>query len=175
MLDEKSQAEVDRSVRVSQIIVVALAMGVVTFGVVLVFMAGDREVAEPGLLTFFGIGMAVVCSGMSLLVPRGVVLAQRRKIANGTWQMQGKQEGIPVTDAGKVAAVFLTKTIVGSALLEGPCFLVLYAFMTEGHVISPIVGAALLLGLLGHFPTSGRVTDWVTDQLRLVEEERQML
>lgn len=175
MLDEKSQAEVSRFTRVSQIIVVALGMGVVTFAVVAVLMAKERAGAKAGMLTFFAIGMAVVCGGMSLLVPVGIVIAQRRRIANSTWQMQGRLEDAPVTDAGRLAALHGTKTIVGCALLEGACFMALVAFMIEGHLIGPIVAALLLLGVLAHFPTPGRVTDWVTDQLRLLEEERQLL
>ncbi len=175
MLDEKSQAEVSRFTRVSQIVVVALGMGIVTFAVVAVLMANDTADARAGAFTFFAIGMAVICGGMSLLVRQGIVIAQRRRIANGTWKMQGRPEDAPVTDAGKLAVVYLTKTIVGCALLEGACFVALFAFMMDGHLIGPVVAALLLLGVLAHFPTPGRVSDWVTDQLRLLEEERQLL
>jgi len=175
MLDEKSQAEVNRFSRVCQIVVVALCMGIVAFAVVVVLMGNDRADAEAGVLTFIAIGMAVGCGGMSLVVPRGVVIAQRRKIVHGTWQMQGREADVPVTDAGKLASVYVTKTIVGCALLEGPCFFALFAFMSEGHLINPVVATLLLLGLLSQFPTSGRVADWVNDQLRLVAEERQLL
>lgn len=174
MLDEKLQAEVNRFVRISQIVVVALGMGIVTFAVAAVFLAGDREKAEAGMLTLIAIGMTVACGAMSLFVPHGIVLAQRRRIADGTWQMQGRQVDEPVTDSGRLAAVHLTKTIVGCALLEGACFVALVAFMTEGHLVNPIIGALLLLGVLARFPTSDRVTGWVTGQLRLLEEERQI-
>ena len=174
VLDEKSQAEVNRFVRVSQIVVVALGMGIVTFAVAAVFLAGGKEEAEAGMLTLVAVGMTVVCGGVSLLVPHGIVLAQRRRIVDGTWQMQGRHEDAPVTDAGKLAAVYLIKTIVVCGPLEGACFVALVAFMTEGHLVNHIIGALLLFGVLARFPTSDRVTGWVTDQLRLLKEERQI-
>ena len=65
------------------------------------------------------------------------------------------------------------KMIIGAAFLEGPAFLALIAYMIEGHVVSLAIAAVMLLGLMAHFPTVGRVETWVEHQLGRVEYERQ--
>ena len=57
-------------------------------------------------------------------------------------------------------------------MLEAPAFANLIAYMIEGQMLSVVLTASLLLGILLGFPTAGRVTAWVDDQQRLIEEEQ---
>jgi len=111
---------------------------------------------------------------MCLVVPRLIVAANLRQIADGTWRPQNSQMRIPDTDAGKLGADYQMKTIVSAALLEGASFFALVAHMIEGHMISLVVAGILLLGVLSLFPTTGRVEGWMEEQQRLVEEQRQL-
>lgn len=174
MSEEQSQSEILGIVRTTQIIVTALCLGIVTFGVFVAVSDEDDEEAKAGMLTYMSLGVAIVCGGMSLVVPRAVVSANRRQIADGTWRPQNSEMRIPDTDVGKLGAVYQLKTIVGAALLEGASFFALVAYMLEGHMISLVVAVVLLLGVLSYFPTAGRVESWMKEQQRLVEEQRQL-
>jgi hypothetical protein len=174
MVEGQSQTDVSGVVRTTQIIVVALCLGIASFGLYVIVAGEDGKEAKAEMLTYMSLGMAVVCAGMSLVVPRTIVAANRRQIADGTWHPQNSQTRIPDSDAGKLAAVYQMKTIVGGAILEGAAFFALVAYMIEGHIMSLAVAGVLLLGVLSFFPTTGRVADWVQEQQRLVEEHRQL-
>ena len=172
MLDEQSKQQLAATVRTAQIILAALAMGVVMFGLVVVFgMPGGQE-GKGNTLTLLAVCFAGADLVLCLLVPNLVVAAQRRKLAAGTWQAAPSRGPVPDTDAGKLAMIYQVKMIIGAAMLEGGCFLALTAYMVERQVPSLVMAAVLLVSLLAHFPTYGRVEAWVEEQLRRVEEER---
>ncbi len=172
MQDENQKQQVVAFVRTSQIILAALVMGVVMFGVVIVFGMSGGQPKEGSILTL----LAVIVGGANLMlcfvIPQFVIAANRRKIASGTWMSPRNQAPVPDSDAGKLAATYQVKMIIGAALLEGGCFLALVAYMTERQSLSLAVAAVLLLCLLAHFPTLGRVEAWIEEQLRRVEDER---
>ena len=64
--------------------------------------------------------------------------------------------------------------IIGAAFLEGPAFANFVGYMTEPHIVSAIVGVLLILAVLAEFPTVGRVESWLEQQLRLLQEEREL-
>ena len=172
MFDEQSKQQLAATVRTAQIILAALAMGVVMFGLVVVFgMPGGQE-GKGNTLTLLAVCFAGADLVLCLLVPNLVVAAQRRKLAAGTWQAAPSRGPVPDTDAGKLAMIYQMKMIIGAAMLEGGCFLALTAYMVERQVPSLVMAAVLLAALLAHFPTYGRVAAWIEEQLRRVEEER---
>lgn len=79
------------------------------------------------------------------------------------------------TDAGKLAQVYQTTTIVGCALLESAAFLALLAYLLEGQQVSLAVAGAMLLGVAAHLPIGGRLASWVERQLKLSDEEQQLM
>ena len=171
MLDEKSRQQIAPAVRTAQIILGALAAGVLTFAVlVLVVFKGEPQANNT--LTTVAVAFGVVDLVLSFLVPSLVAANARRRIADGTWQASQNQGPLPDTDAGKLAMVYQTKMIIGAALLEGGCFLALYAYMSEGHWPGLTVAALLLICLLAHFPTSDRMETWIDEQLRRNREEQ---
>ena len=155
MLDDTAQAEIIAITRTTRIIVFALCMGVVTFGVVAVMSAPQQPAA--GTLTYASLGFAGLAGVLSLTIPQVVIRSGRRKVASGNWGSASRTP-IPLeTDPGKLAAGFQTATIVGCALLEGAAFFALLAHMTEGHLLSLVAAGALLVGIALHFPLGDRV------------------
>jgi hypothetical protein len=172
MLDEQAKQQLAATVRTAQIILAALAMGVVTFGVVVVFGMPGGQGGQGSTLTLLAVCVAGADLVLCLWVPNLVAAANRRKIAAGTWQSAANRGPVPDTDAGKLAMIYQVKMIVGAAMLEGGCFLALSAYMLERQVPSLVAAAVLLVALLAHFPMYGRVEAWIEEQLRRVEDER---
>jgi hypothetical protein len=156
-----------------QIIVFALCTGVLSFGGFVLFQDRGAEAAQLGTLTMSAIGFAALGIVMSVILPGTITAAQRKKVADGTWQPGGRQGPAPASDAGKLAMVYQLKMIISAAFLEAPAFLALMAYMIEGHAVNLGIAGVLLLGLMAHFPTVGRVETWVEHQLGQVEYERQ--
>jgi len=172
MIDEQTKQQIAGVVRTSQIIVAALAMGVVTFAVVVVFFVSRGPALKGNLLTLLAISFAGVALVLGLVIPQLITAANRRRIAAGAWQSSPNQGPMPDSDAGRLAMSYPAKLIAGAALFEGGCFFALVAYMLEGQPLSLGVAAVLLLCLLAHFPTLGRVEAWIEEQLRRVEDER---
>jgi len=170
--------------RVAQIVVAGLILGCLTFGVIAVFQAGQFG-GQPGpipkLLTYLAIGFAVAALLTRAVVGSVIAATGRRRIAEGTWSPSSQagpvnKELIEQTgDAGKLAAVFMTRTIVLGALLEGPAFFLLIAHLIEATPESLIGAAVLVLLLVLSFPTHGRMVSWIEGQLHEIEQRRQFL
>ncbi len=188
MMDSSWQDELTRPLRTLQIIVAALVTGVVVFlGIVLALGPGapppPQQPAGGGFsLTTLAVVFTVVVLIVRLIVPGVIASVSRRKIADGTWApQQGRNtqawmvEFLERTgDAGKLTYVFMNRTIIAGALIEGATFFTLIAHMLEGTTLSLIVAAMLIASLLLHFPTRSRLVGWIEDQLVLIEQERQL-
>lgn len=172
MIDDQTKQQIAGVVRTSQIIVSALAMGVVTFAVVVVFFVSGGPAAKGNLLTLLAIVFAGAALVLGFVIPQFVTAANRRKIAAGTWPSSPNQGPVPDSDTGKLALTYPAKMIVAAALFEGGCFFALTVYMIERQPLSLVAAAVLLLCLLAHFPTLGRVEAWIEEQLRRVEDER---
>jgi hypothetical protein len=176
MSDDLESPDVTAQVRVMQIIVAALSVGVLSFGGFVLATGSGAEKAEPEILTLGSIVLAVVGGAMSFVLPALVVSRNRRSIASGTWPAaSGNQprQAVPDTDAGKLLAVYQTQLIIGAALLEGPAFVGLLAYMLEGHWAGLLVGAVCLLALMAKFPTRHGVQGWLDQQMQQIKEQRQ--
>jgi hypothetical protein len=169
----KPSEQIAAQVQTMQIIVFALCMGVVTFGGFVVFQSGGVQPGQSKTLTLAAVSFAVLGGLAGVAIPGFLVAAQRKKIAEGTWVSGNRQGPVPDTDEGKLLAVYQTKTIIRAAFFEGPAFLALLAYMTEGHPVNLGLAAALLAALLFQLPTVGRVEVWIADQLQRIKEQRQ--
>lgn len=175
MFDDKSKQHIAAVVRTAQIILLALAMGVVTFAAVVVFAVSGGQQGRGNTITLLATVFAGADLVLCLLIPEFITATNRRKIAAGTWQAAQSQGPVPESDAGRLALTYQVKMIIGTALLEGGCFLALVAYMTERQALGLAVAAVLLAALLAHFPTRARVEAWIEDQLHRVEDERRGL
>ncbi|MGO8689208.1 MAG: hypothetical protein ACLQLG_06205 [Thermoguttaceae bacterium] len=178
MRDDSWQEAVGQFTLALQIIVAALVAGVLFF-LAVVLLVVRPAIHPPGILT----AVAVVFAGMMVVaravVPRAVVAMARRRILAGTFQLPGRgpwgnqgQDIAADDDGRRLLAVYQQKTIMGAAMLEGCAFLAAIVYLAEGSLPSLALAAVLLVGIAAHFPTRGRITDWIQRQLELLEQER---
>jgi hypothetical protein len=185
--------------RTCQIIVGAMITGVVLFLAIVLFVvpsgmmpapvpagggAGGAALpaaAGPGMPLITSIAAAMGLAGlvMSFVVPGIFVTNSRRQIAKGTWTPPATRDPsqpariYPAGDTGKLAAVYQTQLIIGSALCEGMAFFATIAYMLERNPIALVTAVVLLGGLFARFPTSDRVNAWIDQQQSMLQAERQ--
>ena len=166
--------EVQQTLSVLRVIVLALAAGVSVFvGYVL-----TTEVPDAQDKTFLWMYMAIF-AGMALLgrlvVPGFIFGTIRRKIAHGTWQPDAKHgQSFPKTDEGLLMAALQMKTIIGCAILEAAAFANAFSYMEERNIFSLAVTMALVLMIVAHFPLRLWLDGWLERQLQWLEEERSL-
>ncbi len=178
VLTPDADAEVTTLLNTTRIIVFAMIAGVLAFAGYLLFMHKPAAPANanggdsPLVLMMFA--LAVMGIGARVFIPNLVVRVHRRKILDGSIP-PGPQGGVQVkTEAGWLAQGYQTTTIIAGALLEGPTFANLYAYMQEQQIYSLIIGGILLLGMIALFPPRSRIENWLNNQLRLLDEERSL-
>jgi hypothetical protein len=179
--------------RTLQIIVAVLVLGLVGFLAIVLYLrvqpapkpraGAAAPVATPSpsqtlpVLTVAAFTFTVVLLPLSLLVPRLVVDASRKKMVEGTWT-PGRQSGAtpgptPASDIGKLAQVYVTQKILGAAMNEGPAFFALVAYMLEGSPIALGLSVLLIVGVGSRFPQRAQVEQWIDNQVDRLELDRQ--
>jgi amino acid transporter len=173
------------AVRMPQIVVVALVLGCAFFMGIAISMnmqqgglgaaQGDGPDAvgdDNPLLPYIALAFAVSAVAARVMVVPVVVGTIRRKIAQGTWPppagrpQQPSLVGMAEADeeAGKLAMLFLTKTIIAGAIIEGAAFFLLIAYLIEGSFMALGVAVAMVVLLASHFPTAGGFISWIERQ-----------
>ena len=167
-------------VRNTQIVVGALAAGVIVFCILVttVLSDGRRPAAAPGpdilgmpLLTALAVINGVVLAVASLVVPKIVVDGGLRAVAKGPslddmkLTESGQRQVYPASDVGRLLPLFQTQLIIASALNEGAAFFGALAYMLEGRAAALAVAGAMVALLLSRFPTLDRVQGWLDVQL----------
>ncbi len=165
-------------VRTAQIIVAALVAGVLIFAGVVYFMnMGGQPLQGQPMISMVMAALGGTLIVARFFVPGLMVQSSCRSIADGTWKpAKSNQPGYvpPSNDRERLLAVYLTKTIIGAALLEGGAFANLVAYLLEGQWYSLVFGIALALAIAAGMPTQTGVESWVDRQLRQIEEIRSM-
>jgi hypothetical protein len=145
-----------RRLRVLQVLVGALMMGLLSASVVMALLVviGHRP-ASPGLAPTFAFivpGLFVTTLVVSVLVGR-VLATQARQ------QWEGTPE--PKDAALFAMPKFEVRAIFRGALLEGPGLFGAVATLLTGEFLFLIVPGLSLIGLAAMFPTRDRVLDFV--------------
>jgi hypothetical protein len=159
--------------RLLQIIVIALAMGLVTATLTLFVLRGDKPpTAEPPIpvyVYYFFVGTAIAASA----VMSRSLEEKARLSATRDWPERGEPtpEGLDASRA-TLAATFQTRWILRSALVEGPGFFGAITYFLSGDRTILVMNFALLCALLSRFPTATRLDYWINDQLNKAREER---
>jgi hypothetical protein len=182
--DSSWQEEIARRVPLAQVIVGAMVIATLALlAVVAVVGPGDEQPGaddEVSVLTYVAAVVAVASIVVRLVVPAAIMTRGRENIVQGNWSLSQEQRA-PASllsflentgDAGKLWLLFLTRTIVSAAVLEGGTFVCLLAYFIDRSVLALAMSVALLLGLALHFPTRGSVIHWIEDQLRIVDHQR---
>ncbi len=167
-------------VRTLQIIIVAITLGCVFFfGIAL--LAGGSPIGFDELppITLIALVFTAVIAVARCIVPSVFVARARRKIREGTWNFQPKtgakipsDPDNPKTIIYKLAQVFMARTILAAAMLEGAAFFVLVTYLVARSPWSLIAAFVLIIALFAHIPTPNRVSLWIQDQMKLLDEER---
>jgi hypothetical protein len=167
-------------VRTVQIIVGALTGGCVTFLVVVLVAVGVPGLPDsPPIMAWVAAVIAAVMVLLRLMIPAIFVARSRRKIRQGAFKSPiGKFPAVSLEAAGPdsaqnaLAQVFLSKTILAAAILEGAVFLLLVAYLVEHAPMSLMLAVLLIVALALHVPTQSQAEGWLQDQTRLLGEER---
>lgn len=136
-----------QQVRVMQIIAFAMAMGILTFALVLLLVIRPEANAGDPLLAYVGLLFGGICIPVAWIVPELVA------------------RSMPST-----AESFQVKLIIGMALLEGAAFLNLIMYMITGSNLSIAMAGLLLFLLLARFPTTNGVQSWIERHEQLQED-----
>lgn len=183
MTDSAVEEHLGGLVRTLQIIVGAMAVGVIAF-------LSVGSVVPPDMLPFSTdpssrvlTTLALVWGGMTLVAHVAAPKVMERKgvarIARGEDPVAGSSPSnstlppeIAATDAGKLCTLFATLTIVRSAMIEGAALLAGLAFVTEKQITALCAALALIAILLAWFPTRNRISAWIEQQLQVIEQTK---
>jgi len=154
--------EQDRRVRAGQIIIAAMAGGIVALAAVVVqlHVTGQMPARNGGthpIITYVALATALMCVAPAVLVPRLVIQDRVRGLAS-----------LETDDARARALLeaWLTSLIIRGALIEGPALFLVVAFLVERKSVSLAVAALLTVVLVAMMPTRDRVGRWVERHLR---------
>lgn len=139
----------DQAVRTLQIITAAMVMGVVLFAVVAVVVIGALSDLPDGvIISTIAAGWTVVAFGLHLIVPSLIAKQQLGSV-----------------EPQQLPRLYLTKNIIGLAILEGAAMFNVIAVVLEHNAWSLALTGGLLFWMLAMFPTRTRVEQWVETQL----------
>jgi hypothetical protein len=182
MLSDAQKAALLPVARTLQIIVAALAIGVVTFFiVVLLIVKGEGQNAGGGaaspLITYIALGAAVAAAFLALTIPNMISARQRMEIASGKAGLRSQMsQMLPLKpefrELAPLVAIYHARVIIFGALLEGAAFFNLIAYMIEHQMLSLVVAGCLLLMMLSQFPTPSRFENWIESEQRTIDELR---
>jgi hypothetical protein len=157
-----------------RIIVLALALGVLSFLVIAVVVRTQNpqmQASRTGFLTYGALGIAALLVLLQAVVPALLANQLRRQLAAGKWPPPGAAS-TPADDFGKLCALYQTRLLLGAAMLEGGAFLLLIAYFMDGDVVALVGGGVMLALLLAKFPLRSAVEGWLADQQEMLRQER---
>ncbi len=141
--------------RTAMIITGALIQGVVIFASVAYFI-GKGEPVQPPMISFIGAGTALMMVVMRFVLPTVIVNGAKAKL----------KEASDTDLMSQLASLYVTKTVVGMALLEAGAFFNLVAYVADKQLWSYGV-VAFLLGVMAiSFPSQGQFESWAEEMKR---------
>lgn len=147
-------------IRVNQIIVLALTMGLAFFIGFAIFQFSQGNALlnwKPSVLAVVGWVVGASAIPASFIIPSLMGHATRQKEASSNESTANLQS--------KFLQSYQSQLIVGCALLEGPAFLNTYAFMADNHPGSIAAAVVLAVVLLSRIPSRLRVQYWMATQM----------
>lgn len=152
------------AVRVLQIIVFALVVGVLPFLGFALFANQFGIAGAPDFLCYLGIGFAVLEFVLHLVVPGFVQSAGLKEVTKS--QLEGK-------DANQKFMLLFphrqTATIVACALLEGAAFLNTAAYLLSSYLWSLVTALVMVFFLLFRMPTLTSAQHWAEQRALEIE------
>jgi hypothetical protein len=172
-------------VRVLQIVVAALAGGVLAYAGVAIYLRTEGNVqpvaGAASALTFAALCIVPLALFASRLLPAAVARGARQRIASGQFNLaKDPRTGAPDAfltqfgDAGKLWLTYQTGTILGAAVLEGTALLSITAYLLGGHVVALGFAAGLVMVMFSSWPTAAKAARWIEEQQKLMREEKSL-
>jgi hypothetical protein len=182
MLSDPQRTYIRNVTRTLQILVGAMASGVLVFLVIAVFVRPSngqpRAPDSQPLITYIAIGMSLVIGAAWIIIPSAFERRMRESLIKRDSKEWGIVKNLPnaeeLGDAVPLANIYQTGTIIRVALLEGTAFLAGVAFMVERQPIALVIGGVLWLMILSHIPTVARVENWVATEIAELPQLREM-
>lgn len=182
MFTEEERALLAQATRTMQVIVGALAAGIVSLLIVVLAISFGRAAPPPEMpmLTYMALALFPVAILVATLFPGVVLRSQRQGILNGSPKLEASATGFStrIPAGGDIVAPYIggyqTAVILRSAILEGAAFFALVVYLLDGLWWSLAAAAVLLLYILAGMPTRSRAEEAVKREQRAVEELRQM-
>jgi hypothetical protein len=181
MASENWRDALPKKVLVLKILVGALFSGCL---VMLAVMLGVSASFDPSpdleILVYVGLAVAAAALFARAVVPALLLAAGRRSIlAKLRKEAENRSEGTRSPDfdaleneaANHLAAMLHGKTLVGAAILEGAAMLSILLYLFVRSPISLAAAVVLAFSILLSFPTFGRVSAWIEDQMQLLKDE----
>jgi hypothetical protein len=168
MSDNTSASEHLSTARLLQIIVGVMLVGAVGFLVVAIAVQATGEGSteeEPTTLalTYLAVGYAVLALILRGVAPDlliGLILAKGSNAGTQSTD-QHRQSTLPDSSFHRL---YVTRSIICAALVEGAALLATLAYLIDGHILGLIVAAVLVGILAAHLPTKARINDWIARQ-----------
>ena len=173
------------AVRVQQFIIVALILGCLTFGVILIVENGQDGLAvnppATPMITYIALFNAVVVL-IVFFVARSIMAAKTRReaLAIAKNELGDSRDALSTKNlfsSSDVVRVLLrgsqVRLLVGAALFEGGAFFCLIAYLAEDHPLALAAAFFLVLCIALQFPTKARVASWIMQQAQSIYNEQQ--
>jgi hypothetical protein len=151
MLSHDDIPELDLRLKQLRIITGALIAGVFFFGIVVVATGSLNQPPNGQTVSLMGAAGAAIQFVLYLIVPS--VIARKA----GGFSSDPKS-------TTSLLNIYQTKHVIGLALLEGAAFFNLVCCMVEHNLWSAGIVIALVLIMLGSWPTQTRMLQWIETQ-----------
>jgi hypothetical protein len=181
MLSDAQREYLGKACLTLQIIVGALAGGVLMFLAIVMFIGSQNPpAARPNntIITDAAYRMAATCAVLSFVVPNLLVARTRKSMVAGDISQWGLVQNLPnIEQLGEVAALaalYQTRAIIGAGFCEGPAFMACVAYLTEHERPVLFVAGVLLLLILRFLPTRSRLESWIENELTTNQQLRQL-
>ncbi len=149
---DASRSMISTQTRLLQIIVCSLITGVLLFTGFVIWSGALRQPPGGRMLTYLAVGMGMVMAVLHVVVPG---LVERAALAN-----QAVGSGVQ-----SLLGVYVIRTIIAAALLEGAAFTSVVAVMIEHHQWVLGVTVVLLVLMIMQIPSSTRIEHWLESRL----------
>lgn len=181
MLSDPQREYIRKVARTLQIIVCALAGGVLSFLAAVIFIGSQNPPAaspDAPIITYCAFAMAIICGFASLVVPNLVSCRAHQSLADGGLSQWGLVKNLPnAAELGEVAplaAIYQTRTIIGAALCEGAAFFACVAYLMEHQRPVLTLAVVLILILARHIPTVSGLESTIENDLASIQQMRQL-
>ncbi len=157
--------------RVPQIIIIAMASGVIIFAIAAAVVFGPEngengDEERQSFVSYIALGFAVVVAILRGLIGAAVTRSHLQTAAE-SWDSLDEN-----SRTRQLLAGYQTRLIVESALLEAVAFFAITAYIIDGQLwILGIVVAVVALMLIA-FPTRSKIESWIADQRKAIEAEQ---